>query len=57
MASLTASPVPERLEQPVLSLLQTPILVLLGSALTNPTDMSTSDFNRSAHDILQALIL
>lgn len=54
-ASLTASPVPERLEQPILSLLQTPILLLLGSAPTSPTDMSTSDFNRSAHEILQAL--
>lgn len=56
MASLTASSVPERLEQPLLSLLQTPILLLLGSAPTSPTDMSISDFNRSAHGILQGLL-
>lgn len=55
MASLTASPVPERLEQPVLSLLQTPVLLLHGSAPKSPTDMSNSDFNSSVHDILQAL--
>lgn len=44
-----------RLEWPWLSLLQTPDPPSLGSALTSHADRSSSDFNRSACGVLQAL--